>query len=119
MALGRDAQRDKRRRIAAFVKTHGKNALAVDEACAEFGVSVSTVRNSCREFKVVVTRKVQQRVTLSVGTYTIIAALCTTTYSLKDIAEKNCVTPQWVSQVYRACKRAGVPVNERKKGRST
>jgi len=111
--VGHAARRLRREKVAQYVRRAGGAREALDAAAEKFGVTVNTVRTACREHGVAYVAAVSHESPAS--TYKIIAALFTTA-RMDDIAAKHRVSKAFVSQVYARCRKAGIPVPERKRG---
>ena len=100
--MSHSARHERRRKIAAHVKT----TADVAETAKEFGVGWHTVKNACREFGVRMPRSFYAR---RGSSFTILAALFDVERSYLDIATEFGVTKQRVGQVYAAALAAKVP----------
>jgi hypothetical protein len=100
----------RRKEIAAFVAAGATTA----EAAAKFGVSRGRAWAACRENGV--TLPAAETQTTAPATYQIIAALCAGGETLTSIAARHAVTKQRVSEIYSACRAAGIPVRRRTRG---
>ena len=92
-------------RIAASIS----GGMTVDQAAAEFGVSVGYVYLACREQNTSLPKKQHSQARIM----RVIAAMLNTRQSLSAIAASEGVSRQWVWSIYRCAKDAGIPVHER------
>src|ERR1700723_10965 len=99
---------ERRRQIAAAVSA-GDGSQAVS---TRFGVSISTIRDACREFGV--RFAVDSRPKKKYRLYAILADLINTADSLVAIGEGHGVSKQRVNQISELARTAGIKVEKRK-----
>ena len=92
-------------RIAASIS----GGMSVDQAAAEFGVSVGHIYLACRENNTALPKKQHSTARIM----RVIAAMLNTHQSLSSIAAAEGVSRQWVWGIYHLAKDAGLPVHER------
>ncbi len=98
-------RKERRARIAAYVR----EGHSVAEAMEAFGVQGHMVHRSCRENEVPVPKAPGRRSSLS--TYQILAALITTGDTIRQIAARSGVSPQYVSQLAHRARTGGIPLH--------
>jgi hypothetical protein len=107
--LSHDARLARRRAIAQAVRAAGGQTHGI---AMTFGVSQTTVHFACAECGVAI----QPRRSGKSSTYALIAALFDAGRTMDAIAREFGVTAQRIGNVYRDCRRAGVPVPQRHTG---
>lgn len=111
--MTRDEQTARRKAIADFVAAN--HSLA--DAAAKFNVSRVTVGVACRENGTPIPKPGRPARRLPApATYQIISALCAGDDPLTAIAGRFGISKQRVAEIYRECRKAGVPVRVRTPG---
>lgn len=102
-------QRETREAIAAAVRA----GSTIEAEASKHGVSLGTARAACRERGVPVPdlRKIKM-----FRAYAVIADLCNTDLTTRQIAKARGISHQRVSQIFIESKKAGIPVRPRSVG---
>lgn len=112
MPLTHGERAERRGRMASAVA----GGATTREVAVEFGVTSETVVKACATAGVLTDGR--RGKPLPNRTYLLIGALCTSPgRTMADLAAEFGVSVQWVSQVYRLCVGAGIPVTPRTPGR--
>lgn len=102
-------QKVERKEMAASVN----KGLSVRDVANQYGVPTSIVYGACGTYGVQNTR----RGNLTVSTYEILAELINTNKTLDQIGEEHHVSHQWVTQILRKARQAGIRFPLRRRNR--
>jgi CRP-like cAMP-binding protein len=106
-------ERAERRKMIAVSARDGKSIRKIIRENP--GVSISLIKQACKEFGISIPKRNQKRNTTSTNSsvLSVSAALFDKSMSFRDIAEKHGISRQRVQQIYAQGKGLGIPFPHR------
>jgi hypothetical protein len=105
--LTHEEREARRKKIAARMIEIGPSAEGVSILAREFSVTVSTVRQACKEHRVKIPRP-ERAVVNRLQNFALIADLIAGELSQTEIADKHKITRQFVGDTIRKCREHGI-----------